>query len=131
MTDQNIGNQLKGFGALGTNRSLIDASGVIAAHQVFPYKSNEKALFTVMQKEDHSKLAENVLSEIFKQYVPVINKVSTKWEGVLPVYNADLLKYEDSVNELTEKGVYINANWHKGISVKDCIGKSKKISAFL
>ena len=128
---------LDGFGALRTknNDSLI--SGTIWSSNVFPYKSNDKYHFLLsMVKEDLSKeaLLKGVDEEQRKLYQiedsMIISEVQ-QWKEALPVYNTNLKSLQNKIRPLNKDGIYFHANWMDGISIKECISKSKKISTFL
>ena len=104
---------------------------------VFPYKSRESNhLLVSMVKEDLPKdqLLAKVDLELRNTYKidsdPVASKVMS-WKNALPVYNKNLKTLQNKVRPLHTEGIYFHANWIDGISIKECISKSKKISTFL
>jgi oxygen-dependent protoporphyrinogen oxidase len=128
---------IDGFGVLRTKYSESLISGTIWVSNVFPYKSRESNhLLVSMVKEDLPKdqLLAKVDLELRNTYKIDSDLVASKvmsWKNALPVYNRNLKTLQNKVRPLQTEGIYFHANWMDGISIKECISKSKKISTFL
>ena len=128
---------LSGFGALKSKNNEGIISGTIWSSNVFPYKSdNEHYLLVSMVKGEysHEELLSKVDEEQRKMYeidsYTVCSEVK-QWKKSLPIYNKVLKKLQKKLYPLSKEGIFFHANWFGGISIKDCISKSRKISANL
>ena len=128
---------LDGFGALRTNNNEALVSGTIWSSNVFPYKSDgDHHLLVSMVKADLSK--EELLAQVDKEQRELygidsyaVSSEVKQWKGALPVYNTGLKKLQKKIRPLNKEGIFFHSNWMDGISIKDCISKSKKISIIL
>lgn len=128
---------LDGFGALRTKNNSSVISGTIWSSNVFPYKSDNKHHFLLsMVKEDLpiDELIKKVDEEQRNLYgieCPTILSEVQQWKTALPVYNTKLKILQNKLRPLSKENIHFHANWMDGISIKECISKSKKISSFL
>ena len=132
---------INGFGALGTLDSQINFSGVINVSQTFPTKLNneDEVMFTVMIKgkqagsndEELIHVAHEQLSKLLNISEFPISKELTRWRGGLPEYNKELKILNQELPKFRSNNIFFNANWVQGLSIKDCISKSKEISTLL
>ena len=132
-----VNQPLDGFGALSTKENNSVISGTIWSSNVFPYKCDDQHHFLLsMVKEDLSKneLLDSVSKRLRTVYQIDCNPTHSyvqKWDKELPVYNKELKNLQNQIRPLQHEGIFFHANWIDGISIKECISKSKKISTFL
>ncbi len=138
----NIKNQIQGFGVLTKPSDNKNFLGVLFNSRIFEYVSpKDKELFTVLvggerQKElcklDPKKLQKIILSELENLIIhsgPIIFKNHFRWEKGIPQYNLDHEKLIDAIEsfEKNNQGFRILGNFFNGVSVSDCIQKSKDL----
>ncbi len=132
-----VKNPLDGFGALKTKGSTGVISGTIWSSNVFPYKSSPEHHFLLsMVKEQlpEKELLAKVDKELRDTYEIESYAIATEvqqWKSALPVYNKKLKNLQNKVRPLQQEGIYFHTNWLDGISIKECISKSKKFSTLL
>ena len=134
---------IKGFGLLSKKSEKKSFLGVLFSSDIFPNVApNDLKLITVLVGgENQSQLCEldkdQIISMVENEIVELlkINKIVFKkhyrWKQAIPRYNIENIKFlKSNFNKhLTSfKNIHINGNYLNGVSVSDCIFKSKIIS---
>ena len=134
---------IKGFGLLSKKSEKTSFLGVLFNSDIFPHVApNDLKLITVLvggenqshlcelDKDQITSIVENEIKELLK-----INKIVFKkhyrWKQAIPRYNIQNIKYliSNFNNHLVSfKNIHVNGNYLNGVSVSDCILKSKIIS---
>jgi len=132
---------LNGFGGLHPTQEGKFTAGVIWSSAVFSNKCPEdEVLLTVFvggtlgannfQLPDNEILAK-VHAELSSLYgiteQPVFQQVS-RWQQAIPQYDLNVLPLHTFIKNLEQEGIYIVANWYKGVSLPDCIHKAEEMA---
>lgn len=138
----NIKNQTQGFGVLTKPSDNKNFLGILFNSRIFDYVSpKDKELFTVLvggerQKElcelDPQRLKKIVLLELenlISHSGPIVFENHFRWNNGIPQFNLDNEKLIDAIEcfEKNNLGIRILGNFFNGVSVSDCIQKSKDI----
>ncbi len=134
---------IKGFGILSKKSENKTFLGILLSSDIFPNVApKESKLITVLVggekqsnlcKLDKKKIMNKVECEV-KELLEIKNIVFKKhyrWENAIPRYNISNIEFLSSEfykNLDQHKNIYINGNYINGISVSDCVLKSKKIT---
>jgi len=135
--------KIKGFGILSKKSENKTFLGILLSSDIFPNVApKESKLITVLIggekqsnlcKLDKKKIMNKVEHEI-KELLEIKNitfKKHFRWENAIPRYNISNIEFLNSefLKKLDHyKNIYINGNFINGISVSDCILKSKKLT---
>tara|TARA_Y100000589_G_scaffold293032_1_gene297589 strand:- start:47 stop:541 length:495 start_codon:yes stop_codon:yes gene_type:complete len=137
-----INRHFDGFGVLSKKSENKSFLGILFNSNIFPHFSpKDKILMTVLSggekqksliKTDPKTIKEKIkkeLSNIFKiEEFDFINH--KRWHKGIPKYNDNIieLKKEIKTFERNNKNMFVTGNYIGGISVSDCIHKSKILS---
>tara|TARA_Y100000589_G_scaffold179942_1_gene170347 strand:+ start:3913 stop:5229 length:1317 start_codon:yes stop_codon:yes gene_type:complete len=135
--------KIKGFGLLSKKSENTSFLGILFNSDIFPNVApNELKLITVLvggeNQSDLCKLDKNKITSIVESEIKELLKIKKivfkkhfRWEQAIPRYNVQNIKFLSSnLNNhlISFKNIYLNGNYLNGISVSDCILKSKRIS---
>ena len=135
--------KIKGFGLLSKKSEKKSFLGILFNSDIFPNVApSDQKLITVLVggenqsnlcKFDKNKILNNVEEEIkdLLAIKKIIFKKHFRWSQAIPRYNVENIKFLNSNfnKSLFEyKNLFINGNYLQGVSVSDCILKSKKLT---
>jgi oxygen-dependent protoporphyrinogen oxidase len=140
----NFSHPLNGFGGLHPTQEGKFTAGVIWSSAVFTDKCPaDEVLLTVfvggtLGAEKFQLTDEEILNKVHTELSslygiagqPVFEQVS-RWQQAIPQYDQKVLPLHAFIQKLETEGIYIAANWYKGVSLPDCIAKAKAIATHL
>jgi len=136
-------NKIKGFGLLCKKSEGKSFLGILFNSDIFPNvaPANQKLITVLIGGENQSNLCKldknkilNKVEDEIKELLgikKIIFKKHFRWPNAIPRYNIENIKFLNSnLNRklLLNQNVFVNANYIQGVSVSDCILKSKKIA---
>ena len=139
---ENIKNMDQGFGVLTKPSDRKKYLGVLFSSRTFGHVAPEGCeLFTVIvggerQSElcdlplkDIERIVLSELEELLSHHGEVVLKNHFRWKKGIPQYD---MNHQNLIDALTQfekrnRGFYVLGNFHGGVSVSDCIKKSKKM----
>ena len=135
--------KIKGFGLLSKKSEKTSFLGILFNSDIFPNVAPDNIkLITVLVGGEHQShlcdiekkqimtVIENEIKELL-EIKKIVFKKHYRWKKAIPRYNIQNIKFLSSKfnDHLSSyKNIYINGNYLNGVSVSDCILKSKKIS---
>lgn len=135
---------LEGFGGLHPAKERALASGVIWASSVFAGKCPpDQVLLTSfiggVGQEDKTSLSDaELLAQLHQELVPLYGikapPLQTKllrWKQAIPQYDAHLAPVWPLADAWKSRGLFVSANWYRGVSLNDCIEKGQKLAQAL
>ena len=135
--------KIKGFGLLSKKSEKKSFLGILFNSDIFPNvaPSDQKLITVLVGGENQSNLCEfdkdkilNKVEEEIKDLLgikKIIFKKHFRWIQAIPKYNIENVKFFNSKfneNLFSYKNIFINGNYLQGVSVSDCILKSKKLT---
>ncbi len=133
--------KLDGFGSLNPAKENRFTAGTIWTSTLFPErcKSDEVLLTSfiggALQGEQASlpdeELIQNTHQDVKEIYGITGNPVFAhvkRWSQAIPQYDRNILEVEKFIPRLQRRQIYVNANWNEGVSLGDCIEKSRKLA---
>lgn len=81
-----------------------------------------------MKDEEVTQKVTNELQELFNIKEKPIKQKIFRWGKAIPQYDDKLVAIEPFIEQLESENIYINANWWGGVSVADCLRKSKQLA---
>lgn len=137
--------KFNGFGCLYPKVENKSTLGMIWNSSIFPSKAPEGQFLTSVllggafkpalaqrSKEEILGIALQEMEEIYDIKDSAVHYMDAYlWKEGIPQYDHQLYRAYKSADELEKLEFLIHANWHKGISVPDCIEKSVRLSQIL
>ena len=135
--------KIKGFGLLSKKSEKKSYLGILFNSDIFPNvaPSDQKLITVLVGGENQSNLCKfdktkilNKVEEEIRDLLgikKIVFKKHFRWSQAIPRYNVENIKFLKSnfnKNLFANKNIFINGNYHQGISVSDCILKSKKLT---
>ena len=139
-------NKKQGFGVLTKPSDGKKYLGVLFSSRTFGHIAPEDfELYTVivggerqrelcdLPIEDLEKIVLSELEELLQHDGEVVFKNHFRWKKGIPQYDMNHQELLDSIArfEARNKDFYVMGNFHGGVSVSDCIKKSKKMASEL
>ncbi len=143
---ENIKNKKQGFGVLTKPSDGKNYLGVLFSSRTFGHVAPEGfELYTVivggerqrelcdLPIEDLERIVLSELEELLQHDGEVIFKNHFRWKKGIPQYDMNHQELLDSIArfQARNKDFYVMGNFHGGVSVSDCIKKSKKMASEL
>ena len=135
--------KIKGFGLLSKKSEKTSYLGILFNSDIFPNVAPfDQKLITVLVggenqsnlcKLDKNKVLNKVENEIkdLLGIKKIVFKKHFRWSQAIPRYNVKNIKFLNSnfnKNLFSYKNIFVNGNYLQGVSVSDCILKSKKLT---
>jgi oxygen-dependent protoporphyrinogen oxidase len=139
---ESVGFALNGFGGLHPPAEQLFTAGSLWTSSVFKGRSPENhVLFTSfvggMLAQDKTKFSdEEILRRVdtelrnlytIKTKQPIYQRI-TRWNKAIPQYDIQLNEVYAQAAEAEKQGVFICANWYKGVALSDCITKARAMA---
>ncbi|QHV94265.1 protoporphyrinogen oxidase [Spirosoma endbachense] len=133
---------LNGFGGLNPKVEGRFASGHIWSSSIFDGRCPEdEVLITTMvggqSGERNARLPDGVLFEKVHQELrtsfgitakePVFRAL-TRWERAIPQYDSRIVSVKQQAEAVEKDALLVCANWYKGVSLSDCLGKARQLA---
>ncbi|AKD03608.1 protoporphyrinogen oxidase [Pontibacter korlensis] len=139
---RDVGNALKGFGAMHPKAEDAFTTGCIWSSSVFSGRCRpHEVLFTTFvggtQSEQHALTKpEGLLQQVHQELKNLHNITADKpnfqythlWQQSMPQYDLHIEDAHKMACTLEGEGMFIAANWHSGISVPSCIRYAKELA---
>ena len=131
-----------GFGALYPPKEGLQSMGTIWNSSVFPTKAPEGQVLTTTLAGGyyHSDLGQRGAEEVKIRIVQELKEIygfedhaidyidAYLWPRAIPQYDRQMYDALDAANNLEDMGYIVLANWRKGLSVPDCLEKSRSLA---
>lgn len=136
-------NKIKGFGLLSKKSEGKSFLGILFNSDIFPNVApvNQKLITVLVGGENQSNLCKldknkilNKVEDEIKELLgikKIIFKKHHRWTNAIPRYNIENIKLLNSdvrKKLLLHQNVFVNGNYIQGVSVSDCILKSKQLT---
>jgi len=136
-------NKIKGFGLLSKKSEGKSFLGILFNSDIFPNvaPANQKLITVLVGGENQSNLCKldknkilNKVEDEIKELLgikKIIFKKHHRWTNAIPRYNIENIKLLNSnvrKKLLLHQNVFVNGNYIQGVSVSDCILKSKQLT---
>lgn len=132
---------LDGFGGLHPSVENRFSAGTIWTSSVLPNRCPEDevmltsfvggAMYENQTKYSDAEILAKLTQELNELYQisqpPVLQRV-TRWQKAIPQYDINSIAVDEIAEKLEKQGIYISANWSKGISLADAIKKGKVLA---
>ena len=140
---ESIRNKDQGFGVLTKPSDLKKYLGVLFSSRTFGHVAPADCeLFTVivggerqrelcdLPVEDLERIVLSELEELVDHQGKVVLKSHFRWKKGIPQYDMNHQELTDALAQFEKrnKDFYVLGNFHGGVSVSDCINKSKKLA---
>ncbi|RAJ98060.1 oxygen-dependent protoporphyrinogen oxidase [Larkinella arboricola] len=136
---------LNGFGGLNPRVEGRFAAGHIWNSSLFDGRCPaDEVLFTSFvggrQNADHVQHPDDVIRQrVHQELVQAFGIQASaprrqwlsRWERAIPQYDARIVPVQEHVPGLESEGLYVCANWYRGLSLPDCIRKARTLATQL
>lgn len=137
-----VAHPLDGFGGLNPTIEGRFASGHIWSSSVFAGRCpDDEVLITTMvggrAHTQSARLPDNILfDKVHQELVSSFNikapkpvfRTLARWERAIPQYDSHLAAVRKQIEAVENDDLRVCANWYKGVSLSDCIGKARELA---